>query len=86
MSKLAAEFQAATIKATYKLPLKHVVEIYQRPGGAIQCIWTPDVPDTSNRHVRSKVMPAYQEAMMTFMAANSEAMAKAIRANRAANR
>ncbi|MCR6722798.1 hypothetical protein [Agrobacterium fabrum] len=70
-AKFEAEFQAATIKTTAKLPLGFTAEIYQRPNGMIQCLWTPHVPSANNRHMRNKVMPAYQAAMVEFLRQHS---------------
>jgi hypothetical protein len=68
------EFNSAEHKVTAKLPLKYTVDIYRRGDGDVQCLWSPSVPNFTSRHVRRKVLPAYQAAMMTFLAENSEAI------------
>lgn len=68
------EFNSAENKITATLPLKFTVDIYRRGDGDIQCLWSPYVPNFSKRHVRRKVLPAYQAAMLTFIASSNEAM------------
>jgi len=68
------EFNSAEHKLTAKLPLKYTVDIYRRRDGDVQCLWSPTVPDFTSRHVRRKVLPAYQTAMLAFIALSNEAI------------